>query len=246
MWSEALLQLAAGEDGGPEDEGQRPTAQPPADPLRFDEAVSAFRARVPMSDAAFRALREAVHSRAFVIAGVTKLDLVAEVWNALDDAVANGTTFAQFQKEVGAKLEAEWGRANPSRLETIFRTNVQRSYSAGTLDMMREPAVLKRRPYWKFSAILDGRTTQVCAECHGTVLPADHPFWATRQPPLHFNCRSHLIPLTVAQADSTGVTDETPAAEPMKGFGNLEEDWKPDLTKYPAGLAHEFVRKTQS
>lgn len=229
---EELLQLAEGD--------QR---QPPANPLRFEQAVASFRRRVPMSDAAFQALLDASHARAFVVAGVTKLDLVTEVWRALDRATADGTTFEEFKKEIGQKLESEWGRRNPTRLETIFRTNLQRSYGAGTVKMLRAPAVLRRRPYWKFSAVEDSRTTVTCSTSDGTVLPADHPFWATHQPPLHFNCRSRLIALTQAQADHYGVSSEAPDAPPAKGFGNVEEEWKPDLTKYPAPLVHAYQQK---
>lgn len=233
-----LVKLAEGDD-----EERQP--EPPADPLRFQEAVRAFRARVPMSDADFYEMLEASHARAFVVAGVAKLDLVTQVWKALDDAISNGTTFEDFKKTVGAQLEEEWGRKNPARLETIFRTNTQRSYSAGKIEMMRNPAISKRRPYWRYTAILDGRTTVVCKTCDGTTLPADHPFWATHQPPLHFNCRATIRALTVSQAETMGVSDEPPTAEPLDGFGNVERDqWKPDLSKYPPELAHEFVVKT--
>lgn len=218
--------------------------EPPADPLRFEEAVSSFRRRVPMSDEAFRAMKEASHARAFIVAGVAKADLVDEVWRALDKAVADGMTFADFKKSVGDKIEAEWGRKNPARLETIFRTNLQRSYGAGTVEMLRRGPVMKRRPYWKFSSVLDSRTTAVCKACNGTVLPATHPFWMSHQPPLHFNCRSRLIALTEAQARAAGVSDIPLGAPPEEGFGNVEEAaWRPDLSKYPAQLAHAIQEK---
>ena len=46
---------------------------------------------------------------------------------------------------------------------------------------------------YQYSAILDGRTTVVCSGLHGkTFKMGDAPL-----PPLHFNCRSILIPITI-------------------------------------------------
>lgn len=47
----------------------------------------------------------------------------------------------------------------------------------------------------RFMAVLDGRTTTVCAGLHGKVFKKG----TEPVPPLHFNCRSVLVPLTVFQ-----------------------------------------------
>lgn len=227
---------------GPADgEGFEP--EPPADPMRFEEAVRAFRARVPMLDDDFYDLVESARSKAFTVAAVTQLDIVHDVWRALDKAIADGTSFEDFKREVGAKLTSEWGRENPARLETIFRTNVQAAYGAGRVTQLRSPAVLKRRPFWRFSAILDARTSPICSPLAGLVLPADDPFWNTHQPPLHFNCRSTLIALTRGQAEDFGVDDPPPNAPAQDGFGNVSEDWEPDLERYPEPLQAAYRKK---
>jgi hypothetical protein len=85
---------------------------------------------------------------------------------------------------------------------------------------MTSPAMLKRRPYWKFSAVRDGRTTSTCAAAHGTILPANHPWWKTHIPPLHFNCRSTIVPLSERRAKELGITKHPPPAPSALGFGN--------------------------
>jgi len=220
-----------------------PAPEPPPDPFRFDEAVKAFRARVPMTDEAFKAIGEELHARALTVAGVTHLDVVADVWAAVDKAVAKGTTFAEFKKEVREKLVREWGAEKPGRLENIFRTNVQRAYGAGSVQQLQAPAVLRRRPFWRLSVILDGRTSPICSSLANLTLPASDPSWFGRKPPLHFKCRSKLIPLTAAQAAAMGVTTDVPETTAQNGFGEPSAPWEPDLSKYPPDLVAVYQEK---
>src|SRR5690606_18372308 len=78
------------------------------DAAKFAAAIRAFRRRVIMNDDAFTALADRNHDRAFTIADVASLDLIADVWRALDHALENGTDFRDFKKAVGEKLKAEW------------------------------------------------------------------------------------------------------------------------------------------
>lgn len=48
---------------------------------------------------------------------------------------------------------------------------------------------------YQFSAILDGRTSLICQSLHGKIFKKG----TEPTPPLHFNCRSLLIPLTIYQ-----------------------------------------------
>lgn len=209
-------------------------------PLSFDEAVEWFRARVPMTDEQWDKLTKRARQQAFTVSGVADLDMVSEVWRALDKAVSKGTTFADFADSVRGPLESAWGGEKPFRLDTIFRTNVQLSYSAGRQEQQSDPAVLKQRPFWKYSAILDSRSTSICRGCNGTVLAADDPWWETHQPPLHFNCRSTVISLSKSQAERAGVAEAAPEIEPSDGFGDPMRPWAPSSKDYPHDLWHAY------
>jgi SPP1 gp7 family putative phage head morphogenesis protein len=179
-----------------------PPAAPP-DPARFDEAVDFFRRRVPMPKAQWLKLGTEARQRGFTVADVAQLDVIHQVWLALDDSIARGSTFAEFQATVGETLKAEWqgGVANPpARVETIFRTNVMTANNAGRHAQMTDPVVAARRPFWQYVDIDDQRECPICTACHGTILPMDDPWWETHHPPLHFQCRCRARPLTEAQA----------------------------------------------
>jgi len=219
-----------------------------ANPAHFEEAVKAWRKRVPIADEDYRQLTEAARARAFTVAGVADLQVLDQAWAALEDAVAKGETYADFKAKVGPALEAAWGGEQPHLLETVYRTNVQTAYAAGRYQVLNDPAVLRRRPYRKFSAINDSRTSPICSPLAGTILPANDPWWATHHPPLHQRCRSTEIALTADQAEAAGVATEPPAVEPADGFGAPPDlsDWKPDLSRYPAPLVAAWRRSHET
>jgi SPP1 gp7 family putative phage head morphogenesis protein len=219
--------------------------RPPPDPLAFHEAVGWFRQRVPMSEDDFDAVVDRSYEHAVKVAGVNQLQVVTSVWEALDEAIAQGETLDSFANRVEADLTAEWGEARPWRLETIYRTNLQHAYSRGRWEQQTDPAVQALRPFWEFSAIMDSRTSPVCRPLDGTILAADHPFWQTHNPPLHHNCRSTVISLTEEQAKERGITPEPPGAAPAAGFGSAPGDdaWRPDLSTYPRELTEIALQK---
>lgn len=221
-----------------------------AEPGAFDEALEWFRDRLPMTDEAYQEASGRARRRAFWVAGAADLDTVHDVWDALDRAIAQGTTLEDFKKDVGDKLAKEWGRQDASRLETIFRTNLQTAYSTGRWHQENEPAVAKRRPYRQFVATLDTRTSDICRRLgsagpdgRGIVLRADDPFWLSHYPPLHHQCRSITRLLRQSQAEELGIAEEGPELEPADGFGVPDTEWEPDLSAYPHELARALPKK---
>lgn len=217
---------------------RRKPKEPPDSPIRFEEAVREFRKRLPMTDAQYEELDAAAREHAFKVAGVTTADVAQTVFSALDRAIADGSTLEDFKAEAGASLAEAWGGEDSGRVETVFRTNVNSAYNAGRHQVFSAPTVQKSRPYWRFDATMDSRTSDVCEQCDGTVLPADDPFWRKFSPPLHPNCRSYLVALTAEEAGDEGLTDGEPNldAEPADGFGKRPSgkgiDWKPDPDRF--------------
>lgn len=163
------------------------------DTVDFDEAVEQFRKLTPISDDDYEALTARAKRKAFKVAGVAQLDVVQDTFDAIDDAIANGSDIDDFKAAVGEALESAWHGTveNPGwRLETIFRTGVQRAYGEGRYRQATDPDTLEDREYWMFDAVMDDATTDECADCNGTVLPADDPWWDTHVAPLHFNAVS--------------------------------------------------------
>jgi SPP1 gp7 family putative phage head morphogenesis protein len=211
------------------------------DPLQPEEALAWFRARLPLPDPEFRALREEARRRAFWVSGLAALDMVQEVMDALEAALREGTTFGDFQKALSERVKSAWGEGSRHRLEAVFRTNLQLAYGAGRW----KEAVSTRelRPYWGLSVVLDGRTSEVCRPLAGVVLPADHPFWRTHVPPLHYNCRTVLVTYAREEGERRAWR-EPPAHEPQPGFGRppTEDEWSPDPKDYHPELWRTYLR----
>lgn len=211
----------------------------------FEAAVKWFRNRVTMTEAEYQALTARARRKAFTVAGVKQLDVVQDVFNALEKAIADGTPLNAFKAEVGEKLRRAWGGtvARPGhRLETIYRTNVQQAYAAGRYWQMTQPSVLKSRPFWMYDSVMDSRTSSICQIRNGVIRPADDVWWQSNYPPLHHRCRSGVRALTRLDANKRGITDEPPSDGVDTEFGLLPDagEWLPNPNKYQIQLWNAF------
>ena len=188
-------------------------------PFSPTEALEYWLRRIVVPRDLYGSLTAKAKEHAFAVAGVAKLDLVQEIFDSLFAAMNSGTSLEGWQEAIVQQIGEQWGGKTPSRLENIFRTNLIDAHNAGRHAIMSDPDALEDRPYWRFDAIDDHRTTDICAQCDGVILPADHPWWRTHYPSLHYQCRSTVTPLTEAQAHREGVTASPPMVRAMAGFG---------------------------
>lgn len=175
-----------------------------------------------LSSFAWQDVWKVEHEAAFTVAKMADLDLLADVKAAVDAAIADGQTLAQFKQALTPKLmKAGWwgmreqvdpqtGRkdlvqlGSARRLETIFRTNMMTSYAAGEWAQIEETA--ERAPYLMYDAVDDDRTRDAHRAWNGLVLRWDDPFWQTHRPPNGWNCRCSVIqlgPRDLAAMDKT-------------------------------------------
>ncbi len=160
------------------------------------------------------------HARAFTVAGVTKLDILADIKQALGEALSKGETLADFQHRLQPLLEAKgwWGkgrivdqdsgeiigkRLNPRRLDTIFRTNLQSAYMAGRYQAQLDNA--EARPWWEYVAVMDNRTRPMHRQLHGRVFRYDDPFWRSFYPPNGWRCRCRVRTRSSADLSRLGL-----------------------------------------
>lgn len=217
-----------------------------ADVEKFDEAEAWFDSRFPITEELKDQLREYAGKRAWLLAGVTELDLVLEVFESIRAALRDGTPLAEWKREIRERIGERWGTKTSARLDVIFRTNVQTAYGRGRYVQMKDPVVVAVRPFWMFDAILDGRTTKLCQDRNKTILRQDDPWWSDNYPPIHHQCRSSVRSLTESQAKRRGISPSAPDAdEPGGGFGKAPtaDEWKPDPDKYPPELWRIFEDK---
>lgn len=199
----------------------------------------------------WQALSAEAQQQAFTVAKVTRLDLLQDIKDALIKAQSEGSTVEQFKKDLKPIIESKgWsGRKEitlkdgtkstvnltPSRLETVYRTNLQSAYSAGRWQQIEEAK--QTRPYLQFLAVVDESTSDVCSSLNRKVFAVDDEIWNSIMPPLHHNCRSTVRSLSEKQLVREGLTPENIDPKTLDIQDNFRANpgktkYEPDLTKY--------------
>ncbi len=178
------------------------------DPLPMAEAQQFWRDKVKLSSGEFARLSAEAKTRAFAVAGIARGDELDTVFAALQRAIDQGTTFADFKAQCAEIFERRgWTGRRAWRVDNIFRTNIQTAYNVGHYHQLAESA--DTMPYWQYSAVNDSRTRPTHLAMDGRVWPADHPVWDTWFPPNGFRCRCSVIGLTRDQVAARGLEVET-------------------------------------
>lgn len=203
--------------------------------FRFDlapeEALRFFRAKGFITSFAWQDIWQQEHEAAFTVAKMMDVDLLKDVRDAVDRAIENGETLAEFSKQLEPLLVERgwWGKAemldeltgetklvqlgSPRRLRTIFRTNMQTAYAAGDWAQIQEN--IDDAPYLMYDAIDDNRTRETHRAWDGVVLRADDPWWDSHRPPNGWNCRCGTIQVSADEVSARGmsVSDTAPRVE---------------------------------
>ncbi len=219
-----------------------------ANPARFNEAMGWFADRVPIPADRLSELSEAAQKQAFILAGVNQMEVVTTVLDEMAKAVESGEPIEDFRKRIKVKLKGDWTKASSARLDTIFITSTQTAYNAGRYEQLKDPDVMRTRPFWIFDAVLDTRTTSICRSLNGLTMPADDPRWAGSHPPMHFRCRSGIRSQTRRATERKGgptAPDDMPNPKVPKGFGKLPTapPFKPKKADFPADVWAIYQKK---
>lgn len=161
----------------------------------FTDQLAAFRLRlgdlVPTS--AWDDISRAQHDRAFMVAGATKADLLADLAQAVDKSIRDGGDLKAFRADFRDIVERRgwhgWtgegtAKGEAWRTKVILQTNMLTSMAAGRHAQL----VAGNYRYWiyRHSGAAHPRLDHLAWD--GLILPADHPFWATHYPPNGWGC----------------------------------------------------------
>lgn len=212
-----------------------------ADAAAFEEAIEYWRSLDVVTKAQLETMSARARNRAWTMAGIAQLNLLRDIFEALDQAIANSESLEEFRARAPQMLSKQ-------QADLAFRNAVQKAYNAGRWQQLKDPEARRMRPYLMFDAILDSRTSPICTARDRTIKPADDPYWVTNNPPLHHRCRSSLRSLNEEQAKRhggvTADTEDQPAAG--RGFGlapDVEIPWQPNPGGYPPELWEEWIAK---
>ena len=161
------------------------------------------------------------HDLAFTVAKATSDEVLGAIRTQVAKAINQGQTFAEFKRTLKPTLQdlGWWGRqevldgdtgelttvqlGSDRRLRTIYSTNIQTAYMAGRYKRMVSNAV--DRPFWKYVAIMDGRTRPKHRELNGKVFRWDDPIWRVIYPPNGFGCRCRVVAMTEDEFKASGI-----------------------------------------
>jgi len=163
----------------------------------FKEAIRFFRQKANVTTRTWTDVYAAAHSRAFIVAGAASQAIVEDFRAAIDKALSQGTTLAEFRGDFDAIVERYgWSHTGSRnwRSRVIFETNMVTAYAAGRYAKLTAPDTLEACPYWQYqhSGALHPRKEHLAWD--GLTLRADDPFWRTNYPPNGWRCGCFVIP----------------------------------------------------
>ena len=181
------------------------------------------------------------HDRAFVVAGVTDMAMLEEFQQAIIegartyDIKAFAAEFDRLVEKYGWSYNGgrEW------RIRTIFETNIRTSYMAGRLRQMRDPDVVKVRPYWQYRhgetrVPLNPRPEHV--SWHNLVLDWNDPWWDTHFPPNDWACSCGVR--TLSRGDLRRMGKDGPDKAPETSMVKHIDRATGAVVDLPAGIGY--------
>ena len=224
--------------------------------LQFQEQIDFLSQKVNLPTESHREITSRQHDRAFVVAGAMKADLLNDLHSAVNQAIADGQSFKQFQDGFDVILAKHGWLSNEDegykawRARVIYQTNLRTSHAAGRYKQMTDSEVLKRRPYWVYRHNSTEHPRILHQRWNGLVLLATHPFWRRNYPPNGYGCNCGVDAINERQLKAMGKTgpDELPNFDDDRSeFDSAPgASWYPDLEKYPEPIAKAFVSENMS
>ena len=166
------------------------------------------------------ALGESMHAKAFTLKNINNINLLQDFKNSLDDAIKSGKGFDAWRDDIlnqtkkrgwindGNIVNPNTGEIMaPSRLQTIYRTNMTSAYHASRYQRQLNNA--SYMPYWELVAVNDANTRDMHSFLSGTVKRFDDPFWQTFYPPYDWGCRCTVISRSQYYMDSREIEPNT-------------------------------------
>ena len=221
------------------EDGDVELAEPTVGTVSFDEALAFFRQKVSMPSETWTEYQRQAHDRAFVVAGATDVALVEDLRRALDTAI-DGGGFDRFKAEFTEIAERHgWAHTGKPgwRARTIYDTNLRTARAAGRWAQMRDPEMLKLRPYWRY---VHGSTREPIVPradhvaLDGLVLEATDPIWDTIYPPNGWGCSCGVR--SVSRSGLKRLGKDVPDQAPKLGTRRARDPATDEIVRIPEGI----------
>jgi SPP1 gp7 family putative phage head morphogenesis protein len=113
----------------------------------------------------------------------------------IDNIINNGVSKGLTNNEMIEKI-VNSTKLTKSQANALVRTSLTRSATMAQVKVMESNEALIKG--YKFTAVLDSRTSQICSSRDGNEYPLDDK---SHLPPLHWRCRSTITPITKSYSE---------------------------------------------
>jgi uncharacterized protein with gpF-like domain len=181
--------------------------------LPFQEQNEFFGQKLDLPTDHWDDIKSAAHDRAFIVAGAAKADLLTDLRAAVNQAILAGDGLDKFRSRFDDIVEKHgWSYKGGRdwRTKIIYETNIRASYAAGRYAQLTDPALLKKRPYWKYihnDSVQTPRLLHLAWGQKPVVLRYDDPWWKTHFPPNGFGCCCRVTAVRADQYQGESAPD---------------------------------------
>jgi hypothetical protein len=201
-----------------------------------EEAIAFFRQKGYQIGFDWRDVWQQEHQAAFTVAKAMQLDILRDIRAGVDAALADGTTFADFRKNLKPLLVQKgwWGRADMKdpltgevkdvqlgstrRLKTIYDINLRTAHSEGQWERIQ--ASKQAFPYLQYDGNNSEHPRLQHAAWDGLVLPVDDPFWPAHMPTKAWGCKCRAIQMTGGMLERRGLSVSPSPQVPTVSYTN--------------------------
>lgn len=172
-------------------------------------------------------LLERVGQLSDTVAALTGLNLMAEVYDALQEQEDDGIAGEDFEEP-----------SQDAYLDDVASSNMQSGYARGKLD-----EDTGSDDWWEY--VTQPGACPICEPLDGTQAPQDDGIWADRIPPLHPDCVCDLKAIPPQRIRATE-HDVPPEARGRTGWGDPRKRFDPDLSDKPVALLPAYHEKLRN
>lgn len=230
------------------------------------EAQAWFRAKGIKPSFSYTDVWKEEHASSFTVAKAMQTDILKDIREAVDQALAEGKTYQQFQKELKPFLEKKgwWGKqrmvdpldgkeklvqlGSPRRLRVIYETNMRTARTAGQWERIQKTKAALPYLLYTLGPSMEHRPEHV--GFHGLLLPVDDDFWKTHMPPNGWGCKCRVRQVSkheARQLQESGIQAAEPEQEinPVTNLptGHKEKTSVPVRTSVPEIQTREWINK---
>lgn len=193
----------------------------------FGPAIEYFRQKVNLPTRTWRDLQHGQHAQAFVVAGATKAELLADLRSAVQDAIEKAESYDTFKRRFKEIVQKHgWVHHGSAgwRSRVIWQTNMRVAQAVGRYQQMIDPAVVAHMPWWMYdhTTLLRPREQHKAFDNH--VYRYDDPVWTWLYPLNGWGCNCQVRPLSDRQLRKLGKTG--PDVAPTPDQIDIPPEWR--------------------